>query len=374
MLRLEATTEEIVDDPRAPDALEALHERRRRYTPQHPRLSPAGSPCLGVAGATASAAPWRERDGRRFVYLVVVLFPRRGSLAASAAASLAATACYNYFFLPPVGTWTIADPRTGRARRLLLASILVSRLVASSAPRRGGEARREMEALYELSVDLFAARTGSGRSGRRGRALRSIDARGGALVLSGRLRPRRRRRDDGRPPVRSRRSAPRIRRPERRGRRGARGGRDARRLPSARARGRSSRILLVRARAPTGTPSPRSAGWSLAVERESSSRAGAPRGPARERALKTSAARRVARPGTPIRRSARPRVSAVRPPPRRTCTGFGRDGGSRRIDNLLAMARLDAGSCVPRPSPRRRGPLPRRPRGAPASSPGVPST
>lgn len=65
-------------------------------------------------------------------------------------ASLAATACYHYFFLPPVGTWTISDPANWVALTVfLLASVLVSRLVANEQRRaEEAEARREeVEAL-----------------------------------------------------------------------------------------------------------------------------------------------------------------------------------------------------------------------------------
>ncbi len=113
----------------------------------------------------------------------------RFGFAASAAASLAATACYNYFFLPPVGTWTIADPPNWVAlATFLLASVVVSRLVARSERRAAdAEARRtEMEALYDLSVDLFAATNRIGALGEAaGRALRTIGTSGGGLVLFG---------------------------------------------------------------------------------------------------------------------------------------------------------------------------------------------
>ena len=112
----------------------------------------------------------------------------RLGFAAAVAASLAGTACFNRFFLPPVGTWTIADPANWVALTVfLVASVLVSRLVAKEQGRaEEAEARRnEMEALYELSVDLFAATNRVGALGDAGgRALRSIGARGGALVLT----------------------------------------------------------------------------------------------------------------------------------------------------------------------------------------------
>lgn len=73
--------------------------------------------------------------------------------------AVAATACFNFFFLPPVGTFTIADPQNWVA----LFAFLVTALVASNlAERRRREAdrakqrRREVERLYALSQRLLA--------------------------------------------------------------------------------------------------------------------------------------------------------------------------------------------------------------------------
>jgi two-component system sensor histidine kinase KdpD len=104
----------------------------------------AAATLLGrTAGANATTAG--------FVYFVVVLFvAARLGFVASAGASVAATACFNYFFLPPVGTWAVAEPENWVALAVLLvASVLVSHLVAEEK-RRALEAetrRREVEAL-----------------------------------------------------------------------------------------------------------------------------------------------------------------------------------------------------------------------------------
>ena len=42
--------------------------------------------------------------------VVVALAAAESTLRVAVGTSLAAAACFNYFFLPPVGTWTIADP------------------------------------------------------------------------------------------------------------------------------------------------------------------------------------------------------------------------------------------------------------------------
>ena len=94
-----------------------------------------------------------------FAYLLVVLFfSMWAGLPAAIAGSLIATTCYNFFFLPPLHTFRIDDPRNWVAlTAFLVASLVVTRLVvvarvqAEDAERR----RREEEALYALSVDLF---------------------------------------------------------------------------------------------------------------------------------------------------------------------------------------------------------------------------
>jgi K+-sensing histidine kinase KdpD len=83
-------------------------------------------------------------------------------LAAATLASLAATACYHYFFLPPVGTWTIADPANWVAlATFLLASVVVSRLAAREKQRaEDAEARRrEIETLSVEREKFLAERT-----------------------------------------------------------------------------------------------------------------------------------------------------------------------------------------------------------------------
>src|ERR1700730_14923476 len=76
----------------------------------------------------------------------------------AALASIIATLTFNYFFLPPVGRFTIADPQNWVALgAFLLTSIVGSQL---SAPIRteADEAhnrRREIERLYKFSQKLL---------------------------------------------------------------------------------------------------------------------------------------------------------------------------------------------------------------------------
>src|SRR5260370_3569563 len=98
-----------------------------------------------------------------------------------------ATAAFNYFFLPPVGTWTIADPANWVALiSFLIASLIASRLVVQARTQAASaEARRnEIEALYRLSIDLFAATNRVGALGEAAtRARSNVGATGGGLIL-----------------------------------------------------------------------------------------------------------------------------------------------------------------------------------------------
>src|SRR5580704_5925136 len=92
-----------------------------------------------------------------FLVLVLVVATRWG-LSYSVYLSILCAALYNFFFLPPVGTFTIADPQNWiTLGALLCASVLVSHL--SESERRQAEVsearRREVERLYEFSQRLL---------------------------------------------------------------------------------------------------------------------------------------------------------------------------------------------------------------------------
>ncbi len=295
-----------------------------------------------------------------FVFLVVVLLAAlRLGLAAAMLASLGATACYNYFFLPPVGTWTIAAPANWVAlATFLLASVVVSRLAAREKRRaEDAEARRtEMEALYGLSIDLFAATNRIGALGdAAGRALRTMGASGGGLVLF----------RDGEPEVITSLGSgidaadpllAGVMRASEAAELPAEGGTRDVYLPLA-VGGRASGVLVIR-----GTRAERNALASagrlvaLAVERERFLAESAHLDALKESdALKTSLLRAVSHDlRTPIT-SIRLGLDRLKRSP--GAAGIVEDVAretetlSRRIDNLLAMARLDAGTFVPRPEP-----------------------
>jgi two-component system sensor histidine kinase KdpD len=149
----------------------------------------AGVSLLVVVGLTGIGAELNLNPTTMgFLYLVVVLLVAlRAGLFVSTVTSLLATASFNYFFLPPVHTFTVADPRNWIALATFLAvSVLVTRLVvrARNEASTSRARKHEIEALYKLSLDLFTSTNRLGALGEAAaRAIRTIGARGGGLVL-----------------------------------------------------------------------------------------------------------------------------------------------------------------------------------------------
>lgn len=94
-----------------------------------------------------------------FLYLVaILLIATKGGLVESTIASVAAMLCFNLFFLPPIGTLTIADPQNWIALFAFLATSLTASQLSVHAKRRALEAedrRGEVERLYALSRALL---------------------------------------------------------------------------------------------------------------------------------------------------------------------------------------------------------------------------
>ncbi len=90
--------------------------------------------------------------------LFILFLAARWGLRYAIITSFAAGACYNYFFLPPVGHFTIADPQNILALVVfLLTSIFASRMSDRiRAESREARARQaELEILYRLSRALL---------------------------------------------------------------------------------------------------------------------------------------------------------------------------------------------------------------------------
>jgi two-component system sensor histidine kinase KdpD len=123
-----------------------------------------------------------------FAYLIVVLLISVwGGLLAGTVSSVIATLSYNFFFFPPLYTFTIENPANWFALvAFLVASVTVNRLVVAARVQaeKAEQRRTELETLYGLSIDLFTASNRVGALGEAaGRALQLLGARGGGLVL-----------------------------------------------------------------------------------------------------------------------------------------------------------------------------------------------
>lgn len=94
-------------------------------------------------------------------YLVVILLIATGwGIVEATTASLLAMLCFNLFFLPPVGTLTIADPQNWVALVAFLLTAIVASQLSDRARRRTFEAinrQRDLERLYALSRALLLA-------------------------------------------------------------------------------------------------------------------------------------------------------------------------------------------------------------------------
>lgn len=92
-------------------------------------------------------------------FLLVVLVVATVSVRwVAVAISLMAFACFNYFFLPPIGRWTIADPQNLAALFTLLAVSIIASHLSSEARRRANEAtarRDELARLFDLTRDIL---------------------------------------------------------------------------------------------------------------------------------------------------------------------------------------------------------------------------
>jgi len=88
-------------------------------------------------------------------YLLAILaMAARWGLFEAIIASLAATLSFNYYFLPPVGTFTIADPQNWVALFTFLMVAIVASQLSERARRKAREAvehQQETERLYTLS-------------------------------------------------------------------------------------------------------------------------------------------------------------------------------------------------------------------------------
>ncbi len=90
--------------------------------------------------------------------LFVLLLAARLGLRYAVVGSVAAAVCYNFYFLPPVGTFVISDPQNWLALLTFLATGVVGSRLSQNARDEAARAllkQRELEVLFALSRDLL---------------------------------------------------------------------------------------------------------------------------------------------------------------------------------------------------------------------------
>lgn len=129
-------------------------------------LAQLGLALAGVAGITflfARILPVNASTAG-FVYLIFVLAAATvWGLKEAVVTSVAAMLCYNFFFLPPVGRFTISDPQNWVALMTFLVTALVASHLSDRAQKQALEARRrqkETEQLYSLSRSILLTDAG----------------------------------------------------------------------------------------------------------------------------------------------------------------------------------------------------------------------
>jgi two-component system sensor histidine kinase KdpD len=117
---------------------------------------------IAVAAVTVGYTRWLSVTNATIVALtflfIVLITAATSRLRVAVITSIASMLCFNFFFLPPVGTWTIADPQNWVALFVFLAVSLVASRLSHVARARTEEAlgrRDELARLFDLSRDVL---------------------------------------------------------------------------------------------------------------------------------------------------------------------------------------------------------------------------
>jgi two-component system, OmpR family, sensor histidine kinase KdpD len=90
--------------------------------------------------------------------LAVLVIATRWGLMEALVASVASMFCFNYFFIPPIGSFTIADSQNWMALSAFVVTAVIVSHLSASARRQALESthrQHEMERLYTLSRNLL---------------------------------------------------------------------------------------------------------------------------------------------------------------------------------------------------------------------------
>jgi two-component system sensor histidine kinase KdpD len=123
---------------------------------------------LRLIGVLAAVAALTQIDFRllhlnsataAFTFLILTLaLATRVGMRESITASIASMLAYNFFFLPPIGTLTIADPQNWVALFAFLGTAITASHLSSQARQRADEAsarQQELQRMYDFSRGLM---------------------------------------------------------------------------------------------------------------------------------------------------------------------------------------------------------------------------
>jgi two-component system sensor histidine kinase KdpD len=103
--------------------------------------------------------------GALALLLVVLWVATFGRLWVATLVAVVATLCLNFFFIPPIGTFTIADPENWVALFVFLVVAVIASQLSARAQERTREAiarRNEVTRLFDLSRDVILTTENSG--------------------------------------------------------------------------------------------------------------------------------------------------------------------------------------------------------------------
>jgi two-component system, OmpR family, sensor histidine kinase KdpD len=122
------------------------------------RFGVAAAVVLGITALFRRVLPVNETTVALTFLLAILAVSALWGFAVSAFMSVIAMLAFNFYFLPPIGTFTIADPRNWVALFAFLVTAVVASQLSARQRREAHEAERhrsEMERLYSFSQGLL---------------------------------------------------------------------------------------------------------------------------------------------------------------------------------------------------------------------------
>jgi two-component system sensor histidine kinase KdpD len=125
------------------------------------RAAGAAGGVVSLAAAISLLAHVNPTTAALTLLLAVLASATFWGLAEGLAAAIAGTLCLNYFFLPPIGHWTVADPQNWVALITFVVVAVVASELSTRARRRAEmearmEAARQSEELKSAMLDALA--------------------------------------------------------------------------------------------------------------------------------------------------------------------------------------------------------------------------